>query len=66
MSTAALLAYNARSRTRTKILPPTSPKGRLWHGTTSGYAYGCSCERCRRANRIAQRMWRQRERYEGV
>lgn len=60
MSLSALLAFNARSRTRTVILGPTSLTGRPWHGSTYGYAKGCSCEPCRKANREAQRKRRKR------
>ena len=28
------------------------------HGTTTGYTYGCKCERCREAGRVAERMKR--------
>lgn len=59
MNLSALLAFNARCRTRTVILAPTSLTGRRWHGTYA-YAKGCGCEVCRTANRDAQRRRRKR------
>jgi len=54
----AMTALNIRRRTRRIILAPTSMTGRKWHGSTYGYAKGCSCEPCRKANRDAQRQKR--------
>ncbi len=53
-----LARLNVSRRTRTRILGPTSLTGRPWHGTTYGYARGCSCQPCRDANREASRRKR--------
>lgn len=60
---AVLAAYNRSRRTRTVVIGPTSLTGKEWHGTTYGYARGCSCEPCRQANAEAQRKKRARDRH---
>lgn len=57
MSLSALLAFNARSRMRTKVLMlrrASDPN----HGTLTAYQRGCGCQVCRAVNKLAQRKKR--------